>query len=199
MRNMIFALFSWRLWCWWITDHGFGVDYTCGLWELRRLQRPQYVLRHHLQRADTVNHIYTFTIKATYGSSTDFVYLDDLAFKIDGVTYQNGTPTLKTDPIEDNWTVVAGGISAGGCHLNASNGFWCLEAPSGANHGATHVGGDTDTWTVELDLASALAASAPGSFKAHFTNSSDGKVGSLISESVKFGACTAGDGLRRRS
>jgi hypothetical protein len=133
--------------------------------------------------------LYQFVVTATYGSTVDFAYLDSIAFKIDSASYAID-PTV-VGPSEDAWTVLAGGISAGGCDGNGS-GFWCSNS---VGKGAPAEPGESDTWTFSLALNSPLPASSTGSFKAFFTDATGHKVDSLISEDVTIGECsTCGHG-----
>ncbi len=142
---------------------------------------------------DTVNRIYQLKIVATYDPApgapvgTDFVFLNDLAFKINAFStsdYENGTPLVLQAPAEDTWTVQQNGITDAGCG-GGGNGFWCASsAGSGATHGAQ---GDTDTWIFLLDLSNStanLTGTPGGTFKAQFTDASGTKIGSLLSEDV---------------
>ena len=134
--------------------------------------------------------LYQFVVTATYGSTVDFAYLDSVSFKIDSASYA-GTPGV-AGPNEDTWSVLAGGIDAGGCNGNGA-GFWCSDS---AGKGAPAEPGEADTWTFTLALNSPLSpTSEAGSFKAFFTDSSGNKVGSLISEDVTIKECsTCGGG-----
>ena len=124
---------------------------------------------------------YDLTITATYqppgAGSPDFVYLNDVAFKLEGVSY-DATPTFVSGPAEDNWTLLLGGLASSGCNGSGA-GYFCFRSTGfGATHGAA---GTTDTWVARLDLTSALGASVPLALKAQFTNGVGEKVGSLIS------------------
>jgi hypothetical protein len=135
--------------------------------------------------------IYQLTVKATYGSPVDFVYVNSIAFKIDAFTNNYDVDPTVSGPAEDNWNVVFGGISnssgTGDCS-GSGNGFWCAKS---AGFGATHGGGGTtDTWIFTLNVNNALPNLGPttlGAFKAGFTDGAGNKVGSLLSEEVTFG------------
>jgi PEP-CTERM motif len=136
--------------------------------------------------------IYQVTVKATYGSSVDFVYVNSIAFKIDAFTNNYDSNPTVSGPAEDTWSANFGGISnssgTGDCS-GSGNGFWCAKS---AGFGATHGGaGTTDTWIFTLNVNNALPNLGPttvGSFKAGFTNGEGEKVGSLLSEdNVTFG------------
>jgi hypothetical protein len=144
------------------------------------------------QLVDDVNNIYKFVVTATYGSSADFTYINAISFKVDslGSDDYSTTPSV-VGPAEDTWTVLSGGINAGGCDGSGA-GFWCA---SSAGKGATHSGvaGTTDTWTFTVDLGNSvpdLGQNETGSFKAEFTKANGQKVGSLISEDVTIHPCT---------
>ena len=94
------------------------------------------------------NNIYEVTITATYGSPLDFLYINDLAFKIDAFDGKyDGTPTVVAP--DDTWTVLAGGLSAGGCDSSGA-GFYCAQSTNkGAQAG---VAGSIDTWVFTLDV-----------------------------------------------
>jgi hypothetical protein len=132
---------------------------------------------------NSLTNTYLLTITATYqppgAGVPDFSFINDVSFKLNEVTYQNGTPTLQSGPAEDVWTLIEGGISSGGCN-GEGNGFYCLKSTgSGAARGGA---GSTDSWVVFLDLASALGPSQAMSFKVQFTDANGNKVGDLISE-----------------
>jgi len=125
---------------------------------------------------------YDLTIVATYqptgAGAPDFVYLNDVAFKLDNVSYDSN-PTYVSGPAEDTWTLILGGLGSSGCNGSGA-GFFCFRSTGfGATHGAA---GTTDTWVARLDLQAPLGNSVPLSLKAQFTNSDGAKVGSLISD-----------------
>jgi hypothetical protein len=139
---------------------------------------------------DDANNTYQLTVTATYGNPADFVFVNAIAFKIDAFTGEYDTTPTVQGPAESGWTVVSGGISAGGCSGSGS-GFYCANS---TGSGATRTG-STDTWTFQLNVDNSLPnlSTYTGSFKAHFTNADDGKVGSLLSEDVIYRVGDDGD------
>jgi hypothetical protein len=124
---------------------------------------------------------YDLTIVATYQPAgagvPDFVYLNDVAFKLEGVA-SDSTPSFVSGPAEDTWSLIFGGIGASGCNGSGA-GYFCFRSTGfGATHGAA---GTTDTWVARLDLTAALGTTVPLALKAQFTNADGGKVGSLVS------------------
>lgn len=141
-----------------------------------------------LSLIDDVNNIYRLTATATYGGAADFVFINAIAFKIDAfVNNYDATPTV-TGPAESPWTVLGGGINAGGCS-GSGNGFFCANS---TGFGATHGIGGTDTWMFLLNVNNSLPniVTSPGSFKVQFTDAEGNKVGALLSEGVTYGTPT---------
>jgi hypothetical protein len=138
-----------------------------------------------LSLVNDATNIYQLTVTATYGNPVDFAFINAISFKIDAFTNNYDAAPTVTGPAESGWTMVGGGINAGGCS-GSGNGFFCANS---SGSGATHGVGGTDTWTFLLNVNNNLAnvATSTGSFKAHFTNDDGGKVGSLLSEDVSFG------------
>jgi hypothetical protein len=138
-----------------------------------------------LELINDAENIYRLTATATYATPKDFVYVNDVAFKVDAfVNRYDSTPTV-IGPAESGWSILAGGISADGCS-GAGNGFYCAQSSgNGAFMGST---GTVDTWVFLLNIDNSLAnvVSTGGSFKAQFTNADSNKIGSLLSESVSF-------------
>jgi hypothetical protein len=133
--------------------------------------------------------IYQLTVTATYGSSVDFVFVNAISYKVDAFTNNyDSSPTVAgpVNIVNPGWSVVAGGINAGGCD-GQGNGFYCANS---TGLGATpFLGSGTDTWVFTLDIDNSLPnfTSGTGSFKAQFTDLFGNKVGSLLSEDVTFG------------
>ena len=125
---------------------------------------------------------YDLTITALYRPSgagiPDYKYLDDFAFKLDGVSYDAIPQMLASS--DGSWSLRAGGLDSGGC--NGRGGGWLCWMSTG--FGATHgPGSDSDTWTIRLDLASLLGPSQSVSFKALLTDASGNMVGPIVSGS----------------
>jgi hypothetical protein len=142
-------------------------------------------------------HQYTLNLTATYDptgagapNGWDFTNINAVAFKISGAGY-DATPTV-VGPAEDTWTLLGGGLDAGGCNGSGAGFFCANSAGLGATHNATPGTTTTDTWIFQLDLTSALSGtSVPGTLKAQFTDAFGAKVGSLVSEDATFtAACT---------
>lgn len=131
---------------------------------------------------------WNLTITATYQPAgagvPDYTYINAIAFKIGGVTYENFTPSVTSGPDGQAWMVTPGGInnSGGGCQDNDNSGFFCADS---AGNGATHFApGTPDTWVFLLDLAGTtpLGATTAISFKAFFTNACGCFVPPILSE-----------------
>jgi hypothetical protein len=126
---------------------------------------------------------YALTVTATYqpdgAGAMDYVYINAISMKFEGLTFQNGTPSLISGPDGGPWTVIAGGLDASGC-TGTGGGFFCANS---AGDGAAHSGaGDTDTWVFLLDLTAPLGATQTVHFKGHFVDANGNKVGDLISD-----------------
>ena len=130
------------------------------------------------------------TVTAIYqppGAGTpDYEYINALAFKIGGVTYENFTPKVESGPDGQSWKVLPGGISnsGGGCNDNESNGFFCADSSgNGASHWAPAA---PDSWVFLLDLVgnTPLGATTAMSFKVYFTNGSGLFAPPILSEEI---------------
>jgi hypothetical protein len=133
---------------------------------------------------NSATNTYEMTILATYspqGAGTpDYTYINAIAFKFTGVSFENGTPSVTLGPDGGPWSIAPGGLNAGGCGGNG-NGFYCADSAGvGAAHG---LAGDTDTWKFLMDVSGSvpLGASLPIEFKGHFVDAQGNKVGDLIS------------------
>jgi hypothetical protein len=141
---------------------------------------------------DAAQNTYALTVMAWYqpagAGAMDYTYINAISMKLDGLTYQNSTPSMSFGPDGGPWTVVPGGLAEAGCNGNG-NGFFCANS---AGAGAGHSGGDvSDSWVFLLDLAAPLGATQAVHFKGHFVDASGNKVGDLISADF-----TATPGLR---
>lgn len=126
---------------------------------------------------------YALTVTALYqpagAGAMDYVYINAISMSLEGLTFQNGTPSVTSGPDGGPWAVVAGGLNAGGCNGSGA-GFFCANS---AGVGAGHSGaGDSDTWVFLLDLSSALGDTQAVHFKGHFVGANGNKVGELISD-----------------
>ena len=154
-----------------------SIDFNCGTCGNHN---TSFDVTYALVNAGT--NTYDLTIVATYqptgAGAPDFTYLNDVSFKLTDVSYDT-TPSFVSGPVEDAWTMMLGGIGAGGCNGTGA-GFFCFRSTGfGASHGAA---GTTDTWVARLDLTAALGSTVPLSLKAQFTNTDGEKVGSLVSD-----------------
>ena len=135
---------------------------------------------------------YALTVTALYqpagADAMDYVYINAISMKFEGLTFENGTPSVTLGPDGGPWTVLAGGLDNGGCSGNGG-GFFCANS-SGV--GAGHSGaGDSDTWVFLLDLTAPLGPTQTVHFKGHFVDANGNKIGDLISDN--FTATPPGD------
>jgi PEP-CTERM motif len=109
----------------------------------------------------------------------DYTYINAIALKIDGITYENGTPTLTAGPDGGPWMAMSGGLNSTGCS-GSGTGYFCADS---AGMGAAHFApGSPDTWKFVLDLTAPLGSMLTVKFKGHFTDADGGGVGTLISD-----------------
>jgi hypothetical protein len=143
-----------------------------------------YTLQWALESTSGGNSTYdiTYTID-TSGYNAGGLYIDSAAIKVSS-SVPSATTTLDGAPGGiGNWTVVDGGINAGGCDGQGS-GFEC--ASSGGVLGAfNHVGG-TLIWVFDVTIPTGnlITSSMGASIKARYVDANDGKVGALVSEDI---------------
>lgn len=86
-----------------------------------------------------------------------------------------------------NWTVVLGGISAGGCSGSGA-GFICAKDPLPNNATLPHTG--TYTWQFQYGTTKALLLGNLASvIKVQYVNAAGTKVGDLVSEGITLQSC----------
>lgn len=127
---------------------------------------------------------YALTVTALYqpagAGPMDYVYINAIAMKFEGLTFQNSTPSLTSEPDGGAWTILDQGLNGNGCGGNGE-GFFCVNS---AGPGAGHSGpGDSDTWVFLLDLSAPLGATQKVQFKGHFVDANGQKKGDLIADS----------------
>lgn len=131
--------------------------------------------------SDPANETFRITYSIdTSGYSGGGAAIDAAAIKVSSSSL--GATLFAAPGGTGNWTVLPGGINAGGCDTNGG-GFNCADwVASGA--GAA-VGG-TLTWVFDVTMANgALFPNLGGStVKARYVDSSGGKVGALVSEEL---------------
>jgi hypothetical protein len=144
----------------------------------------------------------TYTLNYALESSTATTQTYDITYTIDTSTYTGGGSNIDSAAIKvsssvlgttvldsapggtSKWTVINGGIDAGGCDGSGS-GFECASASPTAVGSFDAVGG-TLAWVFDVTVPTGgLITSAFGaSIKARYVNSSDAKVGDLVSEDI---------------
>ena len=131
---------------------------------------------------DAAENVYALTVTAWYqpagAGAMDYTFINAISMKLEGLTYENGTPSIFWGPDGSPWNVVGGGIGNGGCNLNGA-GFFCADSTGWS--GASGAAGTSDTWVFVLDLTAALGDTQTVHFKGHFTDANGNKVGDLIS------------------
>ena len=140
----------------------------------------QYVLEGSSGNLSTYDITYTIDTSGYNGGGT---LLDDVAFKV-----SSGDPTdLTIDSAPNgatNWTIVPGGIDAGGCNGHGS-GFVCAEANS-LSFAAMVPNSSPYVWQFDITVptGSLFLGSFQSSIKARYTDSQGNKVGALVSEGI---------------
>ena len=128
--------------------------------------------------------IFEITLRIdTTGYTGTAVRIDDVAFKVSPSL--NGQTLLDAPGGEENWTALLGGIGAGGCQGNASNGFAC--ATSNSTSVATLPFAGVYEWVFHAYLPldkSPILPPYTASIKARYVDANGNKVGDLVSESI---------------
>jgi hypothetical protein len=143
-----------------------------------------YTLQYALETTSGGNSTYdiTYTID-TSGYTGGGTNLDSAAIKVSSSVV--GTTVLDSAPGGiSNWTVIDGGINAGGCDGSGA-GFECASASPTAVGSFDAVGG-TLVWVFDVTVPTgSLITSAFGStIKARYVDPLDNKVGALVSEDI---------------
>jgi PEP-CTERM motif len=121
----------------------------------------------------------TYTID-TSGYNGGGTLLDDVAFKV-SASDPTSVSLLSAPNGAANWTLVPGGIDAGGCNGKGS-GFVC--AAANALTFAATVPDGTYAWVFDLTTTGLFTGMDEASIKARYTDSSGNKVGGLVSEDI---------------
>ncbi|MGH7867115.1 MAG: PEP-CTERM sorting domain-containing protein, partial [Candidatus Dormibacteraceae bacterium] len=140
----------------------------------------QYALEGTSGNLSTYDISYTID---TSGYNGGWTLLDDVAFKVSSSTPTN--LTIDSAPNgASNWTIVAGGIDAGGCNGHGS-GFVCAEANS-LSFAAMVPGSSPYVWQFDITLqtGSLFLGNLQSSIKARYTDGAGNKVGALVSEGI---------------
>lgn len=82
-----------------------------------------------------------------------------------------------------DWTIVPGGINAGGCS-GAGGGFECADWTASSGLGAAVGGILTWIFDVTVNNGELLTAAGASSIKARYVDASGGKTGALVSENI---------------
>jgi hypothetical protein len=139
----------------------------------------QYALESTSGNLSTYDIIFTIDTSGYNGGGT---LLDDVAFKVSAHDPTN--VSLDAAPNGAlNWTIMPGGINAGGCDGHGS-GFVCAFANSLSF--AAQVPDGTYQWVFDITVptGSLFLGSMESSIKARYTNDDGRKVGALVSEDI---------------
>lgn len=145
--------------------------------------------------------IYTlqYALESTSGGNSTY----DITYTIDTTGYNGGGTNLDSAAVKvvsqfpsaleldsapggtSNWSVMDGGISAAGCD-GSGNGFVCSSATATGGVGAYDAVGGTLVWIFDVTVptGSLITSSFGASIKARYVDSSDNKVGGLVSEDI---------------
>jgi hypothetical protein len=146
-----------------------------------------------------------YALESTSGGNSTY----DITYTIDTTHYNGGGAYLDSASVKvvsqfplavaldaapggtSNWAVADGGINAGGCN-GTGGGFTCASATASSGVGAFDAVGGTLVWVFDLTIPTGdLITSAFGAtIKARYVDSSDNKVGALVSEDITLGPGT---------
>ena len=127
---------------------------------------------------------YTVDTSGYNGGSTS---LDDVAFKVSA--HDPSNVSLVSAPSgPTNWTVLKGGIDAGGCNGQGS-GAVCAEA--NALSFAAGMPDGTYSWVFDIITTGLFTGPGEASIKARYTDNSGNKVGALLSENITLQPSTS--------
>jgi hypothetical protein len=128
----------------------------------------------------------TETFRVTLGVDTSGYtgtgsFLDEVAVKVSSSLL--GASLFSAPGGVANWTLVAGGTSAGGCS-GAGSGFECADSLTVA--GGAAVPGGVYTWVFDLLMnnGALFTGALESSVKGRFVDASGAKVGAIVSENV---------------
>jgi hypothetical protein len=119
-------------------------------------------------------------VSATLGATA---YVRDVAVKVSS-SLNTSASSLTHAPVNlVSWSMVQGGLNAGGCS-GAGSGYACA-AWMGSGPGVAAGNGTLD-WTFHLSIPSGALITSPlgDSIKVRYVNSSAAKIGSLVSEGI---------------
>ena len=156
-----------------------GPGSTCGT-----CQGATYTLQQSVESSSGGNT--TFDITYTIDTSTytgGGAFIDAVAVKVSS-SVPSSTTTLDSAPGGiAAWTVVDGGINAGGCDGSGS-GFECADTTPSL---VAAVGG-TLVWVFDITIPTADLITSPlgASIKARYVDNNDAKVGALVSEDINL-------------
>jgi hypothetical protein len=125
----------------------------------------------------------TYTID-TSGYNGGGTLLDDVAFKVSS-SDPTSVSLVSAPNGASNWTIVPGGINAGGCDGSGS-GFVCAEA--NALTFAAAVPDGTYSWVFDLTTTGLFTGKDEATIKARYTDNGGNKVGDLVSENITLQA-----------
>lgn len=155
---------------------GDSVDPGCGT-----CQGAVYTLTYSSLGSDMYQ--ITYTINTT-GYNAGGTLLDNLAFKVSAAN-PTAVSLVSAPNGAANWTIMPGGIDAGGCDGHGS-GFVCAAADSLAE--AASIPDGTYSWVFDLSTTGLFTGIDEASIKARYTDSSGSKMGALVSENITLQA-----------
>jgi len=136
-----------------------------------------YTLTYSTIGTDMYQIMYTIDTSGYSGGGT---LLDNVAFKVSS-SDPTGVSLVSAPNGAANWTIMPGGINAGGCDGSGS-GFVCAGASS-LSFAATVPDG-TYSWVFDLTTTGLFTNPMEASIKARYTDGSGDKVGALVSEDI---------------
>lgn len=137
-----------------------------------------------LADADPLHETYQITLGVdTSGYTGGGSFLDQVALKVSSSLFD--ASLVSAPGGVGNWTLSAGGISAGGCS-GSGGGFECADGL--ILSGNTPVPGGTYSWIFDLTMDNGILFTDPleASVKGRFVDLSGNKVGDLVSEQISL-------------
>ena len=125
---------------------------------------------------------------AGYNGNVGTTYIDSVALKVSSAIV--GASLVSAPGGTGLWTQTLGGLNSGGCDGNGS-GFDCVDVTT-TNGNFNKVPGGVYTWVFNITVSTGALATGTGAsdVKAEYVNSSDTKVGALVSEGITLSTVT---------
>ncbi len=108
--------------------------------------------------------------------------IDDVAFKVS--PNLDGVALLDAPGGAGDWTTLLGGIGAGGCDANASNGFGCTTSNDDSNATLPFAGIYVWRFVADVPTGTLLKLTDEASIKARYVDDEGDKIGALVSERI---------------